>query len=842
MKQSPKLSVVSTDRSQGGGAGGVAYEFVTPESLSTKDRERLEGQLREAGLSQKIIAVHRSKNGVSIRPVIVTDAVPEPSIVRFIGREVRGSNHLLARQQDYLMRLSDAEVSSGFDWGGKGELLWFSRPIYRNNLSDLLSEFQQLQPEQAVRLIQNLVQEVESLHRQGVVHGHINVSNVAVVETTADPLALALVDVGAGLISFQAGFNREHYRIDSFGPEVARGDQSVFSTDLYSTGLVMRTILARVDQTSREYDLIAPLILLSRRLTNNDPTERGTLREVTAETRSILSTLTAGNSAAESAQPTEQPVKLEQGKILSRRTTKQDELFDPRSEIAPPQIKRPVHVPFEESTSSIAPVEQQQPLTVSKNKSIDSRSNSSSSLLWLVMAVALAGLFYYRTQYVIVDEPIQIARDTSEQNSYSAAWLSFIPSRMLEVAERAVSSQPDQAATRKIAESVIVASVRAGDIPLTGANSTLIRTAFNEAWELELTADDRRAALALGLGGLLKGKFPTDLKPLDSLHPGVLLALVSTINDSESAREHLSDIPAAILTRLPAPYGIAFRKLIQEQPDITCGNQAVELLARIGVRGPTQDDLSKYLVENSEDRAQALAMITSRSSELSEKTLNILLSQPQLLSSIPWARAFKINEWVEVPASQKLLIAVGMIPSVSLSADRLGKLLGHPSPVIRGYAAGQLKELVHFEHPGAVVVLEKIRLNGAITTPEQLVGLARILAMKAPYDLQFLNRWMQLNPDPTIMSALLIATSKNKSASALDTALVAALQKSSWSADIEELRRLSQHPDRNARLYAFGQIYKLNDREVARDLLEFALGDEKDEQCRTSLTEMLNAL
>lgn len=840
MKQAPRLSVVSQDRSQVGGSAGVAFEFVTPESLSTRDRERLEKQLTDANLSSKIIAVHRAKNGVSIRPVIVTESMPEPSIVRFIGREIRSSLHLLARQQDYLMRLAESEFSTQFYWGGKGESLWFTRPIYRSNLSDLLIEYTQLQPEQAAKLIENLVKAIDTLHRQGVVHGHICLANIAMLETPSDPLALTLVDAGAGLISFQSGFNREHYRIEEFGPEVSRGDQSVFSGDLFGAGLVIRTILSRVDQTSRDFDLITPLLISSRRLTNNDPLERGSLREVLSDVASVLRVLNLDNKPA-AEETSEENIRLEQGRILARTNSPENITIDPRTIAATHSAKRaPIHVPFESteapSVTVVAP-----PASVPTLSATPS-GDTLSPRFWLAMALILVGVFYYRLQSSTVEEPTPIAINSNEQNSYVAAWSSFIPSRMLDVAERAVSANPDHAATRKTAESVIVSSVRAGDIPLTGVNSMLIRIAFNEAWELELTADDRRAALALGLGGLLKGKFPTDLKPLDSLHPGVLFALIATIRDAESARQHLSEIPAAILTKLPAPYGTAFERLTSGKIDMTFEDPAVELLARIGVRGPEQQELPRYLANDTEVRIQAMAIILSRSNELSDKAMHILLGQNTPLPTAQWGKVFKISEWAELSPNQRLMLLAGMIPTASLSTDRLGRLMGHPSPAVRAFAAAQLKVSVHFEHPAAANVLEQVQANGAILTPEQLIGLARILAMKSPYDLEFLNRWIATTPNPTILGTMLLATAEVKGQSILDTVLVAGLQKSDWSPGIDDLRRLSKHSNRNARLYAYGHIYKLGDREVARDLLEFALSDEKDEQLRASLTEMLKAI
>jgi serine/threonine protein kinase len=784
-----------------------------------------------------MIAVHRAKNGVSIRPVIVTESMPEPCIVRFVGREIRSSTHLLARQQDYLMRLSESDFSNQFDWGGKSESLWFSRPIYRSNLSDLLIELIQLQPQQAAKLIQNLVKAVDALHRQGVVHGHICLSNIAILETTSDPLAVTLVDAGTGLISFQAGFNREHYRIDEFGPEVTRGDQSVFSTDLFGIGVVIRTILSRVDQTSRDYDQIAPLLISSRRLSNNDPLERGSLREILTDVGNVFKALSAVGTTTVAEDSTESRPRLEQGKILTRDSFRKDVVVDPRAIAIAPVRNQPIHVPFDPTGTYATPVRDETP-----KPSPRTNDDSLSTRFWLILLLALAAIFYYRVQPAPLEEPAQIAVSNNEQNSYVAAWSSFIPSRMLEVAERAVSSAPEHAATRKIAESVIVTSVRAGDIPLTGVNSVLIRVAFNEAWELELNADDRRAALALGLGGLLKGKFPTDLKSLDSIHPGVLFALVATIRDSESAREHLSEIPALILTKLPVPYGTAFKRLIDNQRDLTFGNPAIELLARIGVRGPELDELSRFLATDSEVRAQALAIMLSRSNELSEKAINIFLNQPTQLAAAQWARAFKINEWAELTPTQRLMVIAGMTPTISLSADRLGRLLGHPSPSIRAFAAGQLKSLVHFEHPGAVSVLEQVSQDGSLLTPEQLVGLARILAMKKPYDLEFLNRWIASNPNPSILGAMLLATTEGKIQTTLDTVLVAGLQRSNWTPGIDDLRRLSKHANRNARLFAYGLIFALGDKEVARDLLEFALGDEKDEPCRESLVEMLKAI
>jgi hypothetical protein len=84
-----------------------------------------------------------------------------------------------------------------------------------------------------------------------------------------------------------------------------------------------------------------------------------------------------------------------------------------------------------------------------------------------------------------------------------------------------------------------------------------------------------------------------------------------------------------------------------------------------------------------------------------------------------------------------------------------------------------------------------------------------------------------------------VSTAGEKTGTVLDTALAVYLQGKHWKPEVDVLRKLSTHPDSYTRVFAYGEIYLMEDRETALEFLSAALTKETDTPNRQQLQQMI---
>lgn len=485
---------------------------------------------------------------------------------------------------------------------------------------------------------------------------------------------------------------------------------------------------------------------------------------------------------------------------------------------------------------------------------VPARKDSSLFGLSVVLVGLLAGFWYVRTHNIsfIAQQEENVSDDLTSSSDVRQAWQSHIPSRMIPVAELALSNSE----LSKAAQSVILESAFNGEQGLVGVNVSMLRVAFDNAWESELSIQDRRSALAMGLAGLLKDRFPKDLQRVDGLHPGVILA--ATANAGKSASHILSGVPASMLTRLlPAvgpAFGPAFQELVKGSPNLNCGDDAVRRLARLGTNNAVDglEDLTLFLKTESgalrEDapvRLRAMAVLFANNNGVSNALLQVLLKHPTLSVDVPaikWANQFELSKWKELEAGDKMFVLAGVAPAGTIVAENLGKLFAHPSAEMRAYALSKAINRLPMKHPGAIEVFRILQSDPDLLTPDQLVNLMYLL--KSPQDQQMatIQSWLSTNPPSQIVAPLLLSTASASSSTPLDTAFAVYLKANKWKPEVGVLRKLSQHPDSYTRLFAYNELYMMDDRETSREFLAAAIRRETNKDNLDQLHQMLNDL
>jgi len=421
------------------------------------------------------------------------------------------------------------------------------------------------------------------------------------------------------------------------------------------------------------------------------------------------------------------------------------------------------------------------------------------------------------------------------------AWYSGIPSQTILVAQAAVSrEQPDRFAAILIVQSVI----KGEEVPA-GVDQALLRVVFDRRWEVELSAEDRRVALGLGMTRLLRDKTPRDLSPLSTLHPAVVLAV--TASSGPSVGRVLKNIPASILTQLSSPFGQAFDELTKNGEELSCGDQAVQLLARFGTVGVRDvNNLNKFLESDTERKLRALALIYSDSNDFAQKALNILLNNPRLSvgsEAINWGRSFQLMKWQELGSSEQLYLLAGIIPpGVKISPSNLAKLFAHPLPYMRAFAIENVLETITMPHPGATDALKYILKKPEILTALQTAQLAQLLQSPMTVSESKVDNWLQTKPPLPLVAFLVISTAKEKEATKLDGLFLSYLKNNGWKPDIDTLTLLSTHPDKLVRLFSYSEVFKLDDVQLKLSILTEATKKEEIPELNKQLDHMISVI
>jgi hypothetical protein len=627
-----------------------------------------------------------------------------------------------------------------------------------------------------LEIVRKLIVTVSELSRRGAAHGHISPANMALLNGE-----VVLLDPVIGAL---------HQTKDLFlAPETSLGNVPGTSADLYSLGRIIKIFIGDA-LTQRQSALVDQLLLAN-------PQQRPPLLEVAVAfgvqgvgaaqegeagaMRGGAGKLVRPGAGAQSPQPTQQPVEVAESEV---------------------------------------------PVTP--------KSSGLGSLLLGAVAFAAIGGWYLKSRnpelyYQIAAHVPFLAPEHSAE--YASDWASGERARMALVARAAVLRK-EPAAINTILEDLL------GGANPEGVKGALLRVALAETWRDQLTSRDTNAALALAVAQLVP-EGVTEIPPLSSLHPAVILAIMSNRQVAEQAKA-LSEIKVGLLGKLPEPFGPLFSQLegmgVQKLGDLQAKG-----LARIVTGDSSADAFEAYLGEEQEP-SKILAKVSTilpvvAANQVSQRDLFGVLKDRggDLATLCGWFDLLDLARWSKIQTSDKLRLILATSPEGKLDDSQWADLLAFPLGAVRNLAVKSLRG--QFPGPDGEKLLVALASPSIGLQREQIIALVSALKLPADKRGPFISAWFNLKPPSDAVLMLLLARSSAASTDLFNLEAARFLRRSSWTAPLELLQLLASHPEPLARAIAYGRLDP--SKEAERVVLAARQSAEQDPGCVKVLEERL---
>jgi hypothetical protein len=461
---------------------------------------------------------------------------------------------------------------------------------------------------------------------------------------------------------------------------------------------------------------------------------------------------------------------------------------------------------------------------------IDSvKANSLRSFIFFILGFAIFTVISLVIYKQITSNTVLITSGDNEHLDFSSYWNSAIPSRMKVVAKEAVLNSNSKA------ELVIIESVIKG-IDSSAINKVFLEIAFNTEWEHELSKDDRKLALAIGLKNLLEGE-KLDLINLEEAHAGVVLATIVNLPVTGDVGD-TGRISTRRMSQLPDRYSMAYAEL--EAAGIkTFASPVARAMSRILSGNTSVTTLLVYLEDEKND-LHNLAKIRALA-RIKDKNLGSQLSEvwPQLSGMMnDYARWFdqdKLGIWQNVDSKDRLSMIADLDEEFKADFSQLADLLSFPLANV-AYSAqlklADLPSLAKFKNMFAKLVGAKE------LSREQIIGLVLALADK---DVErrdsLVAAWFSSNPRADFIVKLLAATHDlHEDGFSLEAARY--LKDKDWKIQNSELDKLIIHQEFLVRALVYSKLDANDPNQL--NLLKNAIKIETDPKLKEQLNLKIN--
>lgn len=758
---------------------------VTPvEDLSAGQRAELESLRAATKIPGVLVGVFSLFESWDLRPVTLNAGALW--VLRFSHPALPVDGRYL---QEFLVGIgrvgSLGERSGGVDFGQVNGQVWVNRRYADRTLSTALEDLPGDPHHQPFTVAQALVNQVYHLHRNGLIHGHICENNVALFEGNVE-----LVDFGCS--AFYPNPAEVH---SNLAPEFFRREPLTPAVDIYGLGLVLRGLLR--GGAMERYRVLIDRMLLPQ------PDQRPSISEVravfipqSAEVRTIRS----GTSEVRS-----QVIRQDHQRVSSGRLIGEPETPAPQLQYQAPPIAPPVSQPVAATPPLASPPSHSGAIPQTE---VASENSAWTLLLGLVVILVflLGGVLYKQGQFdFLVDSQTSTI-------PYQEFWESNRPSLMLQVAEAALV-EGNLAAERVIVGDALAGNTRPGIPPL------LLSTAFDSAWESELSPQDRDVALRFALLTLVPQQ-RENLRFIGQAHPGVVLAVAGTVS-TELRLPGLDTLPLQVLFELPDPYGVSFRRLQRTGVELL-GSSVARSLCHILVGDISGPLLEEYLRGAGDwPQVEARLQVLLRAFERDEATLSRVFGGLQSLEHpvsrlAGWFDGNGVLDWETVPARDRLRIMGGLLTQVQLSPEYLADLLKFPGEFVSSWAIETLSQQL-FNGQSA----ETLKLVGGPQnnlTRQQSVALVLALRVRGEEAYSYVSSWFETRPPADFVARLLVSRSGETDLDPISIESARYLKGRNFELSLKELERLASHREPLARALAYTNLDLNNP--VHRRLLE----------------------
>lgn len=784
------LSVVSHSSDK------LGSDLRSVESLNDAESLQLQHYITNSKISGTVVGALLGTEGWDVRPVVLRSGAL--SLFRFTNPAWVLERTKLDHFKVQCKKLSSFD--SGFlACGETNGQVWIERSYFDGLMDGTSSSehtFYSLHP---VQQAQSLVRLIDQMHAIGVVHGHIVPANIAVKAEK-----IFLVDHFFGALSLAAA------RSD-LAPEISVGLGAAAHSDIYGLGMVLRTILAGhvgVEHTTFIQKMLAA---------------EASLRPNLDQVKQIFAISNGAQNAAQRSREIvtngTQPA-VPRGKVISNVAVSAAPAVA-ALKVEPIQYGVPNELIRNGNNSPI--------VAAPKNK----KAISSVALPLIFLACLGAGLAY-KLDLIPIQNPdtqvgvIEAKPQPIDSSKFEALWQSGQPSLMRDVIKAALTNED------KVAESIIIKEA------LTSANSQVVRTkllkiAFNPLWEGTLTDSDRKVALALGAAKIYP-EGVNGLPALETLHPAVLLGLLSEMEPQSGSKE-LAAIPPSRLALLGEPFSSAFTN-IEKLGVKSVDDVSVQALAHILTADLSEEVLKSYFLEQPREKLIIIFSIlnSTKNTAAFEKIWKLFSQHNQIKSELAWFDAEKSAEWSKVNQRAKLALLVGLPLLEELNQVQLVDLLMFPNEPIRLAASQAIAKKIGKDNLSTLKFI--ISNKNALERDRTLVLVTTLMLQRSDAEPLLVN-WFAKEPNAQSVAELLIARKNLSDTDLLNELCADYLLKAGFKPSLQQFEALASHPVPLARTLAYVNLKVAEPKQ--RAILESMVKIEPDAKIRELIQQKLTA-
>lgn len=636
------------------------------------------------------------------------------------------------------------------------------RPYVQSTLKDLLLRGELPVGHAQLPLAIQIIEQVRALGQRNLVHGHIALSNITVVEDR-----VIFLDPRIGSLN---GTTDEY-----LAPELRPEDEPRHTADLYGLGRTLKVILGDALTASQRAFVDQLLLPSPRQRPSLDSLEGAFFHDTESATHDKRSAV-AGT-----------------GRVLGGRTAVDRQK---RSRTA------------EDSSASSA---DRRPTSLNFGS-----AKTRFMMLGVVAGTLLLVLLRYRAPSIYFTFARYVPLPASTENpELEADWASGDRVRMRRVARAAVVDR-DPAAQNAIIENILDGQNPPG-IPV-----VLLRTGLNPLWRDQLSHADQDTILALTLAPLLP-EGPKDSRRFGDLAAPIILAIACHMSPTHSNKE-LDEVSLTTMEELPDPVGPAFRHLRESGVEklsapeaiglssIACGQfSAAALDAYFGKESDTKTVLGRVanafplLSSNEESAQQMLASLRDKGGDIS--------------TVLGWFDIDDLARWSTVPSFEKLALLLEQLPVRQLSLSQYSDLLTFPLAKVREQAAEVLvSRFFKTDDRNLFALLSGERAG---LSREQTLALVAALSLSPEKRVPFVAAWFETKPAPDAVVLILLARAHSDSTDILNLEAARYMRKNEWRSSLDILQLMVRHPEPLARSMAYSKLNPQipNERAVLQDSL-----------------------